>query len=170
MMKLKLRNIYTFRCYEYLGGPLLWEDRNHNLIPTEGLNGAVTDIYKASAYTATWFVGLVDNAMFTAFDATDTAAQINGTNQWKEATYYAEAVRQTLTLGSVAGGLADNSASLATFTINGGGGTLNGAFIATSSTKTGTAGLIGGEATFNDGTHAVSAGNVITVQVNVSAA
>ncbi len=169
-MHLKLNKVFTVRCYEYVGGPLLWEDSNHNLIPTEGLNGALTDIYKASAYTATWFVGLVDNAMFTMFAATDTAAQINGTNQWKEATYYSETVRQTLTLGSVSAGAANNSASLATFTINGGGGTLNGAFIATSSTKTGTAGLIGGEATFNDGTHAVVAGNVITVQVDVSAA
>ena len=168
-MNLKLEKVFTVRCYEYAGGPLLWEDANHNLIPTEGLNGALTDIYKASAYTATWYVGLVDNAGFTAFAAGDTAAQIGGTNQWSEATYYSEAVRQTLTLGAVSAGAADNSASLATFTINGGGGTLHGAFIVTSSTKTGTAGLIGGEAAFNDGNHAVVAGNVITVQVNVSA-
>lgn len=169
-MHLKLTKKFTVRCYEYLGGPLVWEEVNFNLTPTEGLNAALTDIYKAVAYTATWFVGLVDNAGFTAFAAGDTAAQIGGTNQWSEATYYSETVRQTLTLGAVSAGAADNSASLATFTINGGGGTLHGAFIVTSNTKAGTAGLIGGEAAFLDGNHAVVAGNVITVQVNTSIA
>ncbi len=166
---IKLENYWEFKAYERLGGNLLWTRTIPNLLPTEALNNALTQIYKASAYTAAWYVGLVDDAGFTAFAAGDTAAQINGLNGWTESVDYDEAVRQTLTLGSVSAGSVDNSASLSTFTINA-TITLRGGFICTDSTKAGTSGVLGGEAAFNEGTQNLVAGNVITVGVTLTAA
>jgi hypothetical protein len=136
------------------------------VVTTEGKNDNLTQYFKGSSYTAAFFVGLVNNASFTAFAAGDTAAQINGTNQWIEWTAYSESVRQTLTLGTASGASIDNSASKATFTING-SGTLNGAFIATSSTKAGTSGKLWGEGSFS-ATQAVVSGNVITVTATMT--
>ncbi len=137
-----------------------------NVVTTEGKNDTLTQYFKGSSYTATWFVGLVNNAGFTAFAATDTAAQINGTNQWTEWTTYSESVRQTLTLGTASAGSIDNSAAKATFTISG-SGTLNGAFIASSSTKAGTAGKLYGAGSFAS-TQAVVSTNVITVTATLT--
>lgn len=137
-----------------------------NVVTTEGKNDTLSQYFKGSSYTATWFVGLVNNSGFTAFAITDTAAQINGTNQWTEWTTYSESVRQTLTLGTPSGGSVDNSASKATFTMSG-SGTLNGAFIVSSSTKAGTSGKLYGEGSFAS-TQAVVATNVITCTVTIT--
>ncbi len=161
-------NYWTVTCYEYEGGPVRWRTRVPNLIPNEGLNNALTQIYKTPA-ALSWFVGLVDNAGFTAFAAADTAAQIGGSNGWAECVAYTEAVRQALTLGAVAAQSVDNSASLATFTINA-TKTLKGGFIATSSVKGGTAGTLGGEAAFIEGPQSVVSGNIITVKITLTAA
>ncbi len=137
-----------------------------NVVTTEGKNDTLTQYFKGSAYTATWFVGLVNNAGFTAFAATDTAAQINGTNQWTEWTTYSESVRQTLTLGTPSAGSVDNSASKAVFTQSG-SGTLNGAFIVSSSTKAGTAGKLYGAGSFS-ATRAVVSTDVVSVTATLS--
>lgn len=137
-----------------------------NVVTTEGKNDTLNKYFKGSAYTAAWFVGLVNNAGFSTFAATDTAAQINGTNGWTEWTTYSESVRQTLTLGTPSAGSVDNSASKATFTISG-SGTLNGAFIASSSTKAGTAGVLYGAGSFAS-TQSVVSTNVITVTATLT--
>lgn len=132
-----------------------------NLVTTEGKNDTLTQYFKGSAYTATWFVGLVNNTGFTQFLAADTAVQINGTNQWTEWTNYSESVRQTLTLGTPSAGSVDNSASKATFTQNN-SGTLNGAFVVSSNTKAGTSGKLYAEGSFSSIRSVVSS-DVITV-------
>lgn len=169
LTQLKLKNIWKFRAYSRAGGELLWTERVENLIPTEGLNNALSKLYKASAYTAAWYVGLVSNVGFVTFAAGDTAAQIGGSNGWAEATAYAETVRQTLTLGAVSAGSVNNSASLASFTINS-PIVLKGGFLSTSATKSGTAGVLGGEAAFNEGNQTLASGNIITVEVTLTAA
>lgn len=155
-------------------GRVKWEEWRTNLVTTEGLNDTLAKEFKASGYTATWFVGLVDNAGFTAFAAGDTAAKITGTanppttNGWQEFNEYDEANRPTLTLGSASGGSINNSASVAVFTINA-SGTLKGAFIASSNTILGTTGVLHSEVAFS-ATRAVQDNDSIEVTVTLTAA
>lgn len=142
------------------------------IITTEGKNDTLNKYFKGSAYTATWFVGLVDNTGFTAFAATDTAAKITTTanppttNGWQESTIYSEANRQALTLGTPSAGSVDNSASKAIFSING-SGTLKGSFVVSNSTKGGTSGVLYGEGAFS-ATHVVASGYSVQVTVTLT--
>lgn len=135
---------YHVECHDK-DGNLKWEERFSNVVTTEGKNDLLDKYFKGSSYTAAWYVGLIDNASFTAVAAGDTAAAIttgaSGANQWGELTEYNEANRQTLTLGTPSGGSVDNSASKAQFTINA-TITARGAFVASASGKLATSGKL----------------------------
>jgi len=140
----------------------------HNLVTTEGLNDLLTQYFKGSAYTAAWYVGLIDNSPAPTLAAGDTAAQISpGTNGWDELIEYSEAVRQTLTLGTASAGSIDNTAAKAVFTINA-TVTIYGGFVISNSTKEGTTGKLYGEAAFAS-TRSVVSGDTVTVTVTLTA-
>ncbi|MEJ0015713.1 MAG: hypothetical protein WDN25_03955 [Acetobacteraceae bacterium] len=141
-------------------GRLRWQEDVHNLVTTEGKNDLLTKYLKASSYTAAWYAGLVSGSSPT-LAAGDTAAQIGGSNGWTEFTAYSESVRQTATYGSASAGSIDNSASKAVFSING-GGTVGGAFLVSTSTKSGTSGVLFGEAAFGTARTVVS-GDTLSV-------
>ncbi len=125
-------------------GELLWVEEVPNLVFTVGLNDAIDKQFKASSYTAAWYIGLVGSSP--TFSAADTAASHAG---WTEVTAYDEAKRQTLTLGLVSGGQADNSANKANFTINTDSTVIAGAFLISDDTKGGTSGVAYGGASFS---------------------
>ena len=164
---LAMRSVYRFEARD-AQGRLKWVEEVSNLVTTQGLNDLLTNYFKGSAYTAAFYMGLVDNAGFSAFAAGDTAAQIGGSNGWAESTAYSEGARQTVTLGSALAGSIDNSASKCVFSING-TVTLKGAFMDTSSTKGGTSGVLYGEAAFSQ-TRSLLSGDTLTVQVTLTAA
>lgn len=167
------RNIYKFECYDRFG-KLKWVEEIPNLIVNEGLDDVLNKYFKGSGYTAAWYVGLIDNASFSAIAAGDTAAKITGTvnapttNAWQEFDDIDEANRPALTLGSVSGQSVDNSASKAAFTINA-TGTVNGAFVVTTNTILGTSGVLYGAASFS-ATRAVESGDTINVTVTLTSA
>lgn len=172
---LKLHNEFVFTARDAQGN-VMWEERVPNLVTTQGLNDLLGKYLKGSAYTAAFFVGLIDNANFSALNAADTAAKITtstpsgGTNGWAESTAYSESVRQTLTLGSVSGGSVDNSGSPSVFSING-ACTINGAFTVTSSTKGGTSGILYSEVSFGSTrTFSGGGGETLTVTYTLTAA
>lgn len=164
---LAMRSVYRFEARDS-EGRLKWIEEVSNLVTTQGLNDLLSKYFKGSAYTAAFFMGLVDNAGFTAFAAGDTAAQIGGSNGWAESSAYSESVRQTITLGSASAGSIDNSASKCVFSING-TVTIKGAFLSTSSVKAGTSGALYGEAAFI-ATRSLLSGDSLTVQVTLTAA
>jgi len=142
---------------------IAWQEAIPNLVTTEGKNDLLTNYLKGSAYTAAFYVGLVDNASFTAYAAGDTAAQINGTNGWKESVVYSNANRVTWTGGTASAGSIDNSASPAAFSING-SATIRGGFLDTNNSKNGTSGKLYGEADFA-AARAVLSGDTLNVTV-----
>ena len=84
----------------------------------------LTNISRASNYSAAWYVGL------TSATPTVVAGNTMATHAgWTEVTAYDEATRPALTLGSVAAGSVDNSASKARFTISTNGTAIGGAFV-----------------------------------------
>lgn len=137
---IKIRTTWRVEC-RGADGKVKWSEEFHNLVMTEGKNDLLTQYFKGSAYTATWFVALVNNAGFSTYAVGDTAAQIGGTNGWAESTAYTQGTRPAWTGGSVAGGSVDDTASPAVFTINA-TVTIRGAFLISNSTKAGTTGKL----------------------------
>ncbi len=161
--QLKHKNVYHIECFGP-DGRLKWEEKIENLIPDVGLDDILDKYYKGSAYTAAFHVGLTDGTPTTA--AADTMASHAG---WAEVTAYSEGTRQALTLGTVASQSVDNSASKASFSING-TATVGGAFITTDNTKGGTTGTLGGVGAFTGGDKSVSSGDTLNVTVTLTSA
>lgn len=157
---------YNFTCID-ANGNIKWNAVIDNLVTTVGKNDLLTQYFKGSAYTATWYIGLIDNASYTSGPAAgDTSASHGG---WIENTVYSNATRPSLTFGTAAGGsLATSSAS--TFNINGGPNTLKGGFIISNSTKGGSTGILYSAATFSGGDRIVSNGDTLNVSVTLGAA
>ena len=153
---------FEFECYGP-DGKLKWRDGFRNTVVTSGKNDLLTNYFKGSAYTAAFFVGLVDNASFSAIAAGDTMASHAG---WLEAVPYSNSTRPALTLGTPAAGSVDNSASKASYTINA-TATINGAFVTTNSTKSGTTGTLYSAGSFGS-TRAVVNGDTLNIQVTLS--
>jgi hypothetical protein len=160
---IQVRSHYKVECFDK-DGNLKWVENVSNIVTTAGKNDILTQYFKGSSYTATWFVGLVDNASFSAYAAGDTMSSHSG---WLESTAYSNANRPTLTLGTPSGGSVDNSASVAAFTINA-TATIRGAFINTNNTKGGTTGTLYGEADFSASRSVVS-GDTLNVTVTLTA-
>jgi len=158
----KLANHYKVECFD-CEGRLKWVDEFDNLVVTEGLNDSLDKHLKGSAYTAAWYVGLTEATP--TFAAGDVMSSHAG---WTEDQTYSEAVRQTLTLGSVAAGSVSNSANKAVFSING-STTIGGAFVVTNSTKGGTTGVLYGGGAFTGGNRAVINGDTLNVTVTCTA-
>lgn len=154
---------FTFRGYD-VGGTLLWTETIKNLIPNAALTNALSVVWGAGAQTATWFMGLVDNAGFTGFVPGDTAASHPG---WSESVAYTESVRQTVVFGAASGNNIATSASC-TFTING-TVSVKGAFLSSSSVKSGAGGLLGVEAALNN-IQGMSSGQTLKIDYNCSSA
>ena len=156
-------NRYLVECFD-AAGELRWREEVDNLIPDAGANDLLTQYLAGVNYSATWNVGLVDNTGFSAFANTDTAMGHPG---WTETASYANATRPALSLGAAGGRSITNAANPAVFNIS---GTIfiNGAFIVSSPTKGGTAGVLYGEASFSTPRDVLS-GDTLNVTVTLSA-
>lgn len=142
----------------------IWVGGFNNLVTTVGLNDSLTQHFKASSYTAAWYVFLT--ASSPTFANGDTASSHGG---WTELTAYSESVRQTLTLGTASGGSIDNSASKAAFTINANSTTIGGAGLITVSTKGGTTGTLYGGGALSVGNKTLDNGDVLNVTLTLTA-
>lgn len=156
------RFLYEIECVG-ADGRVKWRESFSNTVVTSGKNDLLTNYFKGSSYTAAFYVGLVDNASFSAIAAADTMASHAG---WLESTAYSNANRPTLTLGSASAGSIDNSASKASFSINA-TATINGAFTTTNNTKGGTTGTLYSAGSFGS-TRSVLNGDTLNVQVTLT--
>ena len=158
---LRLKNTWEVVC-KGSDGKEKWRELNDNLIVTVGLNSLLTEYFKGSSYTATWCVGLKSTGTALAADT------MSSHSSWTEITDYSESVRQTIVLGTPSAGSVDNSASKATFSING-TTTIYGAFLANASAKGGTGGVLYGVVDFGS-SRAVISGDTLVVTVTLTAA
>lgn len=112
-----------------------WQD--HNLVVNEGLNDLLQVYLGNGTQKATWYVGLFEGN-YTPL-ATDTAANI--ASNATESSAYVEATRPEWVEAAASAQQITNTANKATFTINA-TKTIYGAFLVSSNTKGGTAGVL----------------------------
>lgn len=159
--KMKVRGRFHFE--QWRDGILIDEWECPNTVTNLGRNSILDTAIGGVAQITTWYVGLIDNASFSAIAAADTPGSHAG---WLESVAYSESVRQTYTPAAASSQSVTNSASKATFTING-TATINGAFIISNSTKSGTTGTLLCAASFS-GTRAVISGDTLRVTYSIS--
>lgn len=102
-----------------------------------GVNDILSVYLGAGTQKTVWYLGLIDNAGFSTLSTADTMASHGG---WTESATYSEGVRQTWTPSAVSGQSITNPTA-AVFSING-TVTLQGAFLVSNSTVSGTSGIL----------------------------
>ena len=152
--------VFTVTCYDK-DGHEKWVNIAPNLVVNTGLQSMNTQFFTGSAYTAAWYIGLVNGtSATTTFSGGDTLASHTG---WTENSQYV-GNRKAASFGAAT--LADpsninNSSSAASFTMN---ATANiaGAFLA--NVASGTTGLLFSAADFQSpGDRSVVSGDVLNI-------
>ncbi len=163
------KGVYTVQCHD-ADGNLKWEAHAPNLVVNVGLQDMNAQYFTGSAYTAAWYLGLYGAASSNNPAAGDTMSSHAG---WTEVTAYSQANRPTCTFGTPSTAnpsVATNSASPATFSING-TATVGGAFLTSNNTKGGTTGILYSAADFSaPGDRSVVSGDTLTVTYTLSLA
>jgi hypothetical protein len=113
------------------------EDTNPNGITDVGIHHLLDVVFDQETAATNWYIGLVNNAGFSAFANGDTMASHAG---WTEFTNYSEGDRPEWVPAAAAARAIENDTTV-DFTI-GGSGTLQGAFIVNEDTKSGTTGVL----------------------------
>lgn len=116
--------VYTVQCFA-ADGTLKWTEICHNQVKNGGLDHMLGVVFKASAQVTTWYVGLI-TAGGTTTTAGDTMASHAG---WTEFVNYSGTDRIAWDEGTASGGVITSSTT-SDFTIDAGGGTVMGIFIA----------------------------------------
>lgn len=158
--QLPLSGKFTFDLYRK--GRLIDHEDYTNAIVTVGKNKLLDVMFGAGTQITSWYMGLVNNAGFSAFSAADTMASHAG---WSEATGYTESTRQQWSPGAASSGSVTNSSAVV-FSINA-TATLYGAFITSVNTKSGTTGTLWSEGAFSS-TKPVVNGDSVRLTYTVS--
>ena len=163
--------VYTFKCFEYEGGPLVWEEKISNVVATVGKNLMLQTALTGSAYTVVGpYMGLISSVSFTAVAAADTMASHTGWTEAGSTNAPTFAARIAPAFGTAATGAIALSAATS-FTMTG-AGTLQGAFIAYGTgavtTLMSTAGTLLSAGVFTAGAQPVNSANVVQVSYSLS--
>lgn len=163
------KGVYMVQCHD-ADGNLKWEAEAFNLVVNGGLQDMNSKYFTGSSYTAAWYLGLYGAASSNNPAAGDTMSSHAG---WTEVTAYSQATRPACTFGTPTTAnpsVATNSASPATFSING-TTTVGGAFLTSNNTKGGTTGTLYSAADFSaPGDRSVVSGDTLTVTYTLSLA
>ena len=169
---------YEVKCLDAEGN-LKWEDTIKNLVVTVGKNDLLDKYFKGSAYTATWYMGLVDNASFLNYSANDTLTSHAGngtTTGWLEFLSYTvggtPSIRATPTWNTAGTPTAGSlSTQATTFTITASGnvqGALMCTTLATNTATNGGGGILYSAGTFTGSNRAVASGDSLLVTYTAS--
>ncbi len=136
----------------------------HNGICTPGLNDLLSATFEAGTQRTAWYAGLINLSGFTALSAADTMASHAG---WTELTSYVASTRPQWTPAAPSAGVIVNPTLFSyNFTAP---GTAHGLFIASTSNKGGTTGILWSTAEF-DVDQAMSAGELLSADYELTAA
>ena len=147
-------------------GNLKWKTTEHNLVVNQGLQDMNTQYFKGAAYSAAFYLGLITGpGASVSYSGGDTLAS----KAWTEYTDYSGS-RKAVTFGTATTAdpsVISNTASPASFTITGAGGTVGGAFLC--SVSSGTSGILFSESNLQSpGDRVVVAGDTLNVTYTFS--
>lgn len=167
--QLAVTGYYDVKCFDSEGN-LKWEDSIKNLVVTVGKNNLLDVYLGASTQTTTWYMGLVDNASFTAYAAGDTLASHSGWLENLNYTFSGSATnRATVAWGAASAGSKASTAT--TFNITASVTILGALLCATqarNTTSNGGAGILYSAGSFTGGSRAVLSGDSLVVTYTAS--
>lgn len=156
-------------------GDLISTDVFDNLVTTEGKNMLLDNQFSTNV-TPNWFVGLISSVSYSTIVAADTAAQINGTNAWKEggsSTNYPLVAARLVPSWSAAASGSKSFSSAVVFTVITTGGTVKGCILiggtGAVSTIASTAGKLYSAGLFSGGDKVLGVGDTLSVSYTASA-
>ena len=160
--------VYTVVCHD-AGGNLKWTDSFHNLVVNQGLQDMNTKYFLGSAYTATWFLGLVTGpGSGTTFAAADTLATHAGWTELVAGTAYT-GNRKAVTFGTATTAdpsVITNSSSPSSFAMLVNGTVVAGALLC--AVASGTSGVLFSAGDFTGGDKTVDNGDTLNVTYTFS--
>jgi hypothetical protein len=162
--KAGLKGQFAVQCVDK-DGNVKWEQEFPNGITDSGIQYLLDTGFDDATKITTWYIGLIDNASFSALDPGDTADQINGSNGWNESTAYTETNRVTWANGATSARSMTN-ATTADFSMNA-TASIRGIFIVSSNTKSGTTGTLWSTATFSS-VAAVTNGDTLKITYTIN--
>jgi hypothetical protein len=139
--------VFEIKCHDK-DGNLKWEAQSKNLVVNVGLQYMAGSALTSTTQITSWYLGLYGAAATNNPAAGDTMASHAG---WTEYVNYSNATRVAATFVAATNAnpsVVTNSASPATFNINGAGGTVGGAFLTSGSAKSGVVGTLFSAADF----------------------
>lgn len=143
-------------------GQVKWTDTIENLVVTVGKNDLLDKYFAGSAYTAAWYLGLVDGATTPTYAAGDTLASHAG---WTESTAYSGSNRATVAWNAASAG---SKASTATsFSINA-TATIAGALLTVTQVRATTTGVLYSAGSFSGGNRSVANADTLNVTYTAS--
>jgi hypothetical protein len=165
----KATGVYHIECHDK-DGNLKWTAESKNLVVNEGLQYMAGTGLTSVAQITSWYLGLYGAGASNTPAAGDTMASHAG---WTEIVPYSNATRVTATFVTATTAnpsVVTNAASPATFTINA-TATVGGAFLTSSSTKSGSTGTLFSAADFAaPGDRSVVSGDILSVTYTFSLA
>lgn len=164
--KLAVGGRFHVECFDSFGRRR-WVDDAKNAVTSAGLDSLLTIYFNNGTPITTFYVGLVDNAGFTAFSAADA---LNSHTGWSENTAYT-GTRQAWGNGSSSGQSVTNATPLSfamTPTI-GSPATIRGLFLASHTSSNSSSFLLFSTAAFSQGNQVVNNGDTLKVSYTVAA-
>jgi hypothetical protein len=171
--QIQITGYYDVKCLN-ADGNVKWEEGFNNIVVNVGKIDLLTQYFKGSAYTAAFYLGLVDNAGFTTYAPGDTMSSHAG---WAESVAYSNSTRPAVTFGTATASGGSSNPGVAgtgtlvsnavTFNINA-TATILGAFLTTNSTKSGTTGTLYSAGSFTGGSRSVVSGDSLLVTYTAS--
>ena len=163
----KATGCFEIECQDK-NGRLKWIDKSKNLVVNVGLQYLAGVGLTSTTQITTWYVGLYGAGASNTPAASDTMSSHAG---WTEVVAYSEATRVAATFAAATNAnpsVVTNTASKAQFSING-TTTVGGAFLTSSSTKSGTAGTLFSAADVSSpGDRSVVSGDILLVTYTFS--
>jgi hypothetical protein len=157
--QISVTGAYTVECFD-ADGNLKWSDQIKNLVVTVGKNDLLDKYFAGSAYTATWYLGLINSGG--TYAAGDTMAS-HAT--WTENVGYSAATRPAPVWSAASAGSKATTATA--FAINA-TSTIGGAFLTSNNTKSGTTGILYSAGNFTGGNRSVASGDTLNVTYTAS--
>jgi len=145
------------------GGKTIAKEEIKNAATNVGLNLMLDAMFTGATAISSWYMGLIDNANYSAVANDDTMASHAG---WQESVAYSESARPAWGVGA-AGSQSVTNATAVDFTINA-SAVIKGIFVTSDSTKSASTGTLWATSIFSSA-RTVNSGDVLKLTYTVTA-